>query len=238
MHKLLNSVLAFVFAIILSSCGEGKLQSEKEQREGAALDAAVKLCNDLRSASLGDFEEYFLPDSDCRELYNLISDIKPYADSFVKQLDVKDAEKAEELSASVSERFYKSLDYTVDYVKSDEEEVEVGITAVYPHIDAKTAMEKIDTTSLMTEAFGVDITDSDAFNTMLKERKGIEKGDLSIDSAEFKEQVCDIFSDELDVYYGLVIDNIFDTPDVRLINLEFSVRDIDGEWKITDIDNL
>ena len=241
-------VLAVAVAVLtasISSCGMLSIPEQTKISSEAAAELVVsELHNDIMSGNIGEFERYFEMDDDTLVFYNKITDEEEFVRKFSKFLseyldinaDTVSAETVKTWAMSAFSEIRKNTDYTIDRIETESDEADVFVTVSMPDFSVKFDDSIINETvnKIFTDTlYGKDFMEEMAF------RKGVSKAELDYTDKPdaFTRDVLEYFSNECNNCYNAVIGDIVSNQPTKSIRLEYSVeKQIDGTWKISDID--
>lgn len=127
MKKIFSVLLCLLFLFAVSACAQKNngTESAEEQREAQAIYVVSGFYNDVHSSNPCEYEKYFKTESDCTEIYKIFTDFGDEAESILLSLNVSDTEKRDGLLKSLTQRLYGTVDYAIDSVNSDADEVKM-----------------------------------------------------------------------------------------------------------------
>lgn len=240
--------LLLCMALAASVCGCSFFAQDKNG-EVIAEGLVASYFDDLISGSLGDYDTYFEEDDDLRKMYNRVKEPTggeiELADSLKSAIGSVNAQKLHEYEIAFTQKLYANSDYVIESVRADDDygEADVFVKFITPSQKGlDDAVSKLDITALLTQAFEFDINDPDAFMAALSEREGLEIDALknkysAMTENEVASSVMEMFSDELDAFVSLFSDEVIKILPKDEVRMEFNVeKQLDGEWKISDVD--
>ncbi len=247
--KLLLFIMSALMAVTVSGCAMldlGKVTTTEDAATESEK-AVAKFHEDIRSYSLGEFEDYFVPDDDALLLYERLTDTTALKNSFNKVFmniyDNLTEEKAEEVLLAYTARIYGAGDYTIDRTVVDGDETDVWVTMTMPDPDRLKTADEVDISAVLEEKFEFDINDPDLFFSELALRKGKSESELrefysDSDASVWISDILELFSDEFNSCFGYIMDEILAECPVNEYKFQYTVeKQADDTWKITDVDN-
>ncbi len=248
LKRFMRVITSMMIVISLSGCGIFNFSFSLNDDNVAQSERVVaEFCNDIRSNSIGEFQDYFTEDSNFYDNFIKISDFSFIADKELAKLGdyrkyISD-ETFEEWRDEIVWRIYANIDYTITDIKSEGNDVKVYVTMSVPDFDRLADISDIDINSIISEAFGPDISDEETFFEELSVRKCMEIED----AREYYKQngkdiyikdVLELFNDEWDKVVSKLSSNIFEVCELVQYPIIFTViQQMDDSYKIKEVND-
>lgn len=251
MTKKISFLIAVICsAVALSGCSAidfGKIGAGENDPATEGEKAVAQFHDNIRSGTLGELEDYFIPSDNTEKLFAKYTDINILKSDLDDRLgDVSryiSEETAEKWLGKFTVGYYGASDYTIDDVTVNGEDVNVTVTMQVPDFDMIPEISRDDVNAVMEESFDFDVNDTKLLFEELALRKGVNETELrgiysKSDSNVWITDIFELFSDEFDTAFNCLTNKMFTDCPTEEYKLYYTVKKQDDDtWKITDVNS-